>query len=73
MAQTFCERLVASARAHQHKVAMVAPGADGPLTIAFGEMLAQLRSLAYRLTQEGIGFGDRVDQHSSIQPRPALL
>ncbi|MGE0887526.1 MAG: AMP-binding protein [Blastocatellales bacterium] len=72
MTKTFCERLVASANAHQHKVAMVAPGADEPLKITFGEMLAQIRSLAYRLAQEGISFGDRVALLGENHPYWAL-
>lgn len=72
MTQTFCERLVASANAHQHKVAMVAPGIGKPEQITFGEMLAQIRSLAYRLIQEGIGSGDRVALLGENHPHWAL-
>src|SRR5688500_7241263 len=32
----------------------------GAETITFSSMLAQIRSIAYRLTQENIAFGDRV-------------
>ncbi|MBS1791743.1 MAG: AMP-binding protein [Acidobacteria bacterium] len=72
MTQTFCERVVASAGAHQDKVAMVAPGVEGREQITFGEMLAQIRSLAYRLTQEGIGLGDRVALLGENHPHWAL-
>jgi long-chain acyl-CoA synthetase len=72
MTQTFCERLVTSAGSHQHKVAMVIAGDDGPEQITFGEMLAQIRSLAYRLTREGIGFGDRVALLGETHPHWAL-
>ena len=35
-------------------------GPKGAETITFGSMLAQIRSIAYRLSQEQIAFGDRV-------------
>lgn len=70
-AQTFCERLVASANTHQHKVAMVALGAERPEQITFGELLAQVRSLAYRLTQEGEQ-GERVALLGENHPHWAL-
>lgn len=72
MTQTFCERVIASAIAHQHKVAMVAPGIGGSEQITFGEMLAQIRCLAYRITQEGIAFGDRVALLGENHPHWAL-
>ncbi|HEU4477545.1 MAG TPA: AMP-binding protein [Pyrinomonadaceae bacterium] len=42
------------------RVAMTLIEPDGQETITFGAMLAQVQSLAYRLDQEKIDFGDRV-------------
>ena len=58
--ETFCQRVVAAASVRPDKVAMTVIEADGQETVTFGSMLAQLRSIAYRLTQAGIRFGDRV-------------
>ncbi len=60
MTQTFCERLIATAEARRDKVAMTMLGADQAEDTTFGAMLAGIRSIAYRLTQEQIAFGDRV-------------
>jgi len=60
MTQTFCERLIAAANERPEKVAMTVLGPGGVETTTFGSMLAQIRSLACRLTQERIAFGDRV-------------
>src|SRR5207253_1893854 len=59
-AQTFCERFVAAASARPASRAMTVLGPHGAENTTFGEMLAQIRSLAYRLTQEQIAGGDRV-------------
>jgi long-chain acyl-CoA synthetase len=69
MGQTFCEQVIATAESHSKKIAMVVAGAE---KITFGEMLAQIRSLAYRLGQEGIGFGDRVVLLGENHPHWAL-
>jgi len=58
--ETFCQRVVAAASIRPDKVAMKLIDGKGPETVTFGSMLAQIRSIAYRLTQEHIGFGDRV-------------
>ena len=58
--QSFCQRVVDAAGIRPHKVAMMVINGKEPETITFGSMLAQIRSIAYRLTQERIGFGDRV-------------
>lgn len=42
------------------KVAMMRINGKQADTVTFGAMLAQIRSIAYRLTQEHIAFGDRV-------------
>lgn len=59
-AQTFCERFVASASARPASRAMTVLGPHGAENTTFGEVLAQVRSIAYRLTQEQIAGGDRV-------------
>ena len=58
--QSFCQRVVEAASIRPDKVAMMVIDGKESETITFGSMLAQIRSLAYRLTQENIGFGDRV-------------
>lgn len=58
--QTFCQRVVDAALIRPDKVAMMVIEPKGSETITFGAMLAQIRSIAYRLNQEGIAFGDRV-------------
>lgn len=56
----FCQRVAAAAAMRPHKVAMTMLRSDGSEEITFGSMLGQVLSLAYRLGQEGIAFGDRV-------------
>jgi len=58
--QTFCQRVVEAAGIRPDNVAMVLIEAKAAATITFGSMLAQVRSIAYRLAQEQIAFGDRV-------------
>ena len=58
--ETFCRHVIASAIAHHDKIAMTLIEPDSKETMTFGSMLAQVRSIAYRLDKEGIGFGDRV-------------
>jgi long-chain acyl-CoA synthetase len=58
--QTFCQRLIDAANARPDKVATTVLAPEGVETITFGSMLEQIRSLAYRLSQEQIAFGDRV-------------
>lgn len=58
--QSFCQRVVEAASIRPDKVAMMVIDGKEPQTITFGSMLAQIRSIAYRLTQERIAFGDRV-------------
>lgn len=59
MAQSFCERIVESFESRPDATAMRIVGSDDS-TYTFGELLRQTRSIAYRLTQEGVEFGDRV-------------
>lgn len=57
--KTFCQRLIDSCETHSQKVAMRVVG-DESETTTFGEMLQQIRSVSYRLTQENVQVGDRV-------------
>lgn len=58
--ETFCQRVVAAASIRPDKVAMMLIEPEGAKATTFGSMLAQVRSLAYRLGQEGIAFGERI-------------
>ena len=59
MPLTFCERLVASCEKNSDKAAMRIVGIDDE-TYTFEQLLTRIRSVAYRLEQEGVEFGDRV-------------
>lgn len=58
--QTFCQRVVEAASIRLDNVAMVLIESKAAETITFDSMLAQVRSIAYRLSKEQIAFGDRV-------------
>ena len=47
-------------------------GPDGTESITFGSMLAQIHSIAYRLSQEKIAFGDRVALIGENHPNWAI-
>jgi long-chain acyl-CoA synthetase len=70
--ETFCQRVVAAASIRSDKVAMIVIGPDGSESITFGSMLAQIRSIAYRLSQEKINFGDRVALMGENHPNWAI-
>ncbi|HEX3252654.1 MAG TPA: AMP-binding protein [Pyrinomonadaceae bacterium] len=70
--ETFCQRVVAAASTRSDKVAMMVIGPDGTESITFGSMLAQIRSIAYRLSQEKIAFGDRVALIGENHPNWAI-
>ncbi len=70
--ETFCERLIAAADSRPDKVAMMVIEPEGKATITFGSMLAQVRSIAYRLSQEKIAFGDRVALIGENHPNWAI-
>jgi long-chain acyl-CoA synthetase len=72
LTETFCQRVVAAASIRPDKVAMTVIEADGQETVTFGSMLARLRTIAYRLTQEGIAFGDRVALIGENHPNWAI-
>jgi long-chain acyl-CoA synthetase len=59
MPLTFCERLVASCQKHSDNAAMRIVGVEDQ-TYTFDQLLPRVRSIAYRLEQEGVEFGDRV-------------
>ncbi|MBK8304168.1 MAG: AMP-binding protein [Chloracidobacterium sp.] len=59
MSTSFCERLIESFESRPDKTAMRIVGSDTD-TYTWGDLLRQVRSVSYRLTQEGVQFGDRV-------------
>jgi len=59
MSETFCKRLIDSCESHSLKTAMRVVG-DESEEYTFGEMLSQIRGVAYRLEKENIREGDRV-------------
>jgi long-chain acyl-CoA synthetase len=59
MTRTFCRRVIESCEKHSNKTAMRIVGDDKEV-YSYGEMLRQIRSVAYRIAQEGVDFGDRV-------------
>jgi long-chain acyl-CoA synthetase len=72
LSETFCQRVVAAASIRPDKVAMTVIEPGGQETVTFGSMLAQLRSIAYRIAQEGISFGDRVALIGENHPNWAI-
>lgn len=59
MTKSFCQRLIESCETHSSRVGMRIVGDEKEIYM-FGEMLRQIRSIAYRLENEGIAFGDKV-------------
>ena len=59
MSDSFLKRLIDSSESRPEKIAMRIVGDDSEV-YTFGRSLQMIRSIAYRLEQEGIGFGDRV-------------
>lgn len=70
--KTFCQHVIATANAHQNNVAMTLIEPHGKETTTFGSMLAQIRSIAYRLGEEGVAFGDRVALIGENHPNWAI-
>ena len=70
--QSFCQRVVGAAGIRLDKVAMMVIDGRDTETITFGSMLAQIRSIAYRLTQENIALGDRVALIGENHPNWAI-
>ena len=72
MRSTFCERLIESATNHRNRVAMTSLDPGGAQDVTYGEMLAQVRSIAYRLSVERVGPGDRVALIGENHPQWAM-
>lgn len=71
MQQSFCERLIESFESRPEKTAMRIVGSDDA-TYTWGEMLERIRSVSYRLTQEGVEKGDRVALIGENHPKWAI-
>ncbi|MEP6787253.1 MAG: hypothetical protein ABJB40_02395, partial [Acidobacteriota bacterium] len=59
MSESFCSMLISAFNERPDKVAMRIVGSDDEV-YTFGELLHKIRSVAYRLGQEKVEFGDRV-------------
>ena len=59
MIDSFCQRLVESFESRPDKIAMRIVGSETQV-YTFGELLHKIRSVAWRLGQENVAFGDRV-------------
>ncbi|MBL8123442.1 MAG: AMP-binding protein, partial [Blastocatellia bacterium] len=59
MADSYCKRLIDSFESRSNMTAMRIVGDDSQV-YTFGQTLDQIRSVAYRLSQENVEFGDRV-------------
>ncbi len=57
--KTFCQRVIESCEKHSAKTAMRIVGDDSEV-YSYGELLKQVRSVAFRISEEKIEFGDRV-------------
>jgi long-chain acyl-CoA synthetase len=57
---TYCQKLVDAALSRSDRVAMTLLADDSNVATTFGSMLSQIRSIAFRLGQEQVDFGDRV-------------
>ena len=71
MSKSFCERLIESFEARPEKTAMRIVGSDDA-TYTYGELLDDVRSVAFRLGQEGVNFGDRVALIGENHPKWAV-
>ncbi len=68
---SFIQLIIDAAESHADKKAMQIVGVEGT-EYTFGEMLDQIRSIAFRLEKEGIAFGDRVALIGENHPRWAI-
>jgi long-chain acyl-CoA synthetase len=59
MANSFCQLVADAAAARPEKIAMKVVGVDES-SYTYERMLAEIRGIAHRLSQEGIQFGERV-------------
>src|SRR6478672_8884872 len=71
MSDSFCKRLVDSFESRPDKIAMRIVGDDSEV-YTFGKSLTRIRSIAWRLEKEGVGFGDRVALIGENHPSWAL-
>ncbi|MCC6824866.1 MAG: AMP-binding protein [Acidobacteria bacterium] len=71
MPASFCERLVDSLESHSSSTAMRIVGSDAA-TYTFGELLDQLRSIAWRLGAEGVAKGERIALIGENHPKWAI-
>lgn len=71
MSDSFIQLIINAAESHPDKLAMKIVGVEGT-EYTFGEMLNEIRSIAYRLEAEGIAFGDRVAIIGENHPRWAI-
>jgi len=69
---SFCQRVVDASSIRPDKVAMMVIEPKGMQSVSFGSMLAQVRSIAYRLIQEKIAIGDRVALIGENHPNWAI-
>ena len=72
MEKSFCQLIIDAAESHRDKIAMRIVGEETDGKYTYGEMLDQVRSIAFRLEKEGIEFGDRVALISENHPRWAI-
>lgn len=72
MNESFIQLIIDSSDAHRDKTAMQIVGEETEGKYTFGEMLDKVRSIAYRLEQEGVAFGDRVALIGENHPRWAI-
>lgn len=59
MNKTFCQRVIESCEKHSDKTAMRIVGDDSEI-YTYGELLKEVRSVAYKIEEEKIEFGDRI-------------
>src|ERR1043165_6680460 len=59
MSESFCSMLISAFESRPDKPAMRVVGSDDDV-YTFGELLSKIRSIAFRLGQENVQFGDRV-------------
>ena len=71
MNNSFCQQFATTAEANSNKLAMKTIGVEGS-EYTYGEMLDAIRSIAFRLENEGIQFGDRVALIAENHPRWAI-
>jgi long-chain acyl-CoA synthetase len=64
--------VIATANAHHNNVAMTLIEPHGKESTTFGSMLAQIRSVAYRLSIEDVALGDRVALIGENHPNWAI-